>query len=90
MEHTTEAVLLAKATGRAVKVVWTREEDLRVDQHRTAFLGRARLGLGGDGMPVVYEAKIACDGSGPCRAWIKCKNPEFVAAQRDRAAGWIW
>src|SRR6478609_3462138 len=26
MEHTTEAVLLAKATGRAVKVVWTRGE----------------------------------------------------------------
>jgi bifunctional non-homologous end joining protein LigD len=26
--------------------------------------------------------------SGPCHAWIKCKNPEAVAAQRDRAAGW--
>jgi isoquinoline 1-oxidoreductase subunit beta len=62
MEHTTEAVLLAKAAGRPVKVVWTREEDLRVDQHRTAFLGRARMGLGADGMPVTYEAKIACDG----------------------------
>jgi isoquinoline 1-oxidoreductase subunit beta len=62
MEHTTEAVLLSKASGRAVKVVWTREEDLRVDQHRTAFLGRVRLGLGADGMPVGYEAKIACDG----------------------------
>ncbi len=62
MEHTTEAVLLAKAVGRPVKVVWTREEDLRVDQHRTAFLGHARLGLGADGMPVAYEAKIACDG----------------------------
>jgi isoquinoline 1-oxidoreductase subunit beta len=62
MEHTTEAVLLAKATGRAVKVIWTRQEDLRIDQHRTAFLGRARLGLGADGMPVAYEAKIACDG----------------------------
>ena len=62
MEHTTEAVLLAKATGRAVKVIWTREEDLRIDQHRTAFLGRARLGLGADGMPIAYEAKIACDG----------------------------
>src|SRR6267154_2806573 len=62
MEHTTGGVLLAKATGRAGRVVWPREEDLRVDQHRTAFLGRARLGLGADGMPVAYEAKIACDG----------------------------
>ena len=26
--------------------------------------------------------------SGPCHAWIKCKNPEYVAAQRDaRPAG---
>src|SRR5260370_41283808 len=43
MEHTTERVLLAKATGRAVKVVWTREEDLWVDQYRTAFFAHARL-----------------------------------------------
>jgi CO/xanthine dehydrogenase Mo-binding subunit len=62
MEHTTEAVLLAKAAGRPVKVVWTREEDLRVDQHRTAFLGRVRMGLAADGTPVAYDAKIACDG----------------------------
>jgi isoquinoline 1-oxidoreductase beta subunit len=62
MEHTAEAVLLAKAAGRSVKVVWTREEDLRVDQHRTAFLGRVRMGLAADGTPVAYEAKIACDG----------------------------
>jgi isoquinoline 1-oxidoreductase subunit beta len=62
MEHTTEAVLLARAAGRSMKVVWTREEDLRVDQHRTAFLGRVRMGLGADGTPVAYEAKIACDG----------------------------
>jgi isoquinoline 1-oxidoreductase subunit beta len=62
MEHTTEAVLLAKAAGRPVKVMWTREEDLRVDQHRTAFLGRVRMGLAADGTPVAYEAKIACDG----------------------------
>jgi ATP-dependent DNA ligase len=26
--------------------------------------------------------------SGPCHAWIKCKNPAAVAAQRDRAAAW--
>jgi isoquinoline 1-oxidoreductase beta subunit len=62
MEHMTEAVLLARAAGRPVKVVGTREEDFRVDQHRTAFLERVRMGLGADGTPVAYEAKIACDG----------------------------
>ena len=33
------AAALARAAGRPVKIVWTREEDLRVDKHRTAFLG---------------------------------------------------
>jgi CO/xanthine dehydrogenase Mo-binding subunit len=45
-----------------VKVVWTRQEDFRIDQHRTAVLTRARLGLGADGRPVAFEAKIAGDG----------------------------
>jgi isoquinoline 1-oxidoreductase beta subunit len=61
-DHTTEAVLLAKAAGRPVKVIWTRQEDLRVDQHRTAILTRARLGLGADGRPLAFEAKVAGDG----------------------------
>ncbi|MDM9628491.1 molybdopterin-dependent oxidoreductase [Rhizobium sp. S152] len=62
VEHVTEAVLLSRALQRPVKVVWTREEDLRIDQHRTSLLGRAKLGLGDNGMPLTYEAKIACDG----------------------------
>ncbi|MFP3553956.1 molybdopterin cofactor-binding domain-containing protein [Paraburkholderia sp. SIMBA_049] len=61
-EHTIEAVLISKAAGRPVKVIWTRAEDLRVDQHRTAVIGRARMGLDAAGMPVAYEAKIASDG----------------------------
>jgi hypothetical protein len=44
MEHTTEAVLVAKATGRAVKVVWTREEDLRVDQPNGRSLSESAIG----------------------------------------------
>lgn len=61
-DHTTEAVLLAKAAGRPVKVIWTRQEDLRIDQHRTAILTRARLGLGVDGRPLAFDAKVAGDG----------------------------
>ena len=83
MEHTTEAVLLAKAAGGPVKVVWTREEDLRVDQHRTAFLGRARLGLAADGSPVAYEAKIACDG-----LWQRL-FPWFYAKKKPADLPWF-
>lgn len=83
MEHTTEAVLLAKAAGRPVKVVWTREEDLRVDQHRTAFLGRVRMGLAADGSPVAYEAKIACDG-----LWQRL-FPWFYAKKKPADLPWF-
>jgi isoquinoline 1-oxidoreductase beta subunit len=75
-EHVTEAVLLSKAVGHPVKAVWTRQEDLRIDQHRTAVLGHVRMGLGADGMPVAYEAKIACGG-----AW-EVQFPEWFAKKK--------
>ncbi len=61
-EHVTEAVLLSKAAGRPVKVMWTRDEDIRNDQFRTAAILRARLGLGADGMPVAWDLRTASDG----------------------------
>jgi isoquinoline 1-oxidoreductase subunit beta len=61
-EHVTEAVLLSKAAGRPVKVMWTRDEDIRNDQFRTSAIMRARLGLGQDGMPVAWDLRTASDG----------------------------
>ena len=61
-DHVTEAVLLSKALQLPVKVIWTRKEDLRCDQHRTSALTRARLGIRADGTPVAYEIKTASDG----------------------------
>ena len=61
-EHVTEAVLLSKAAGRPVKVMWTRDEDIRNDQFRTSAIMRARLGLGPDGMPVAWDVRTASDG----------------------------
>jgi hypothetical protein len=26
--------------------------------------------------------------SGPCHAWIKCRNPKIAAVRRERAPGW--
>jgi ATP-dependent DNA ligase len=26
--------------------------------------------------------------SGPCHAWVKCKNPAAVAVQRERSGNW--
>jgi isoquinoline 1-oxidoreductase beta subunit len=54
-----EAVHVAKAVGAPVKTVWTREDDTRGGYYRPAFVHRARLGLGADGMPVAWDHAMA-------------------------------
>jgi isoquinoline 1-oxidoreductase beta subunit len=54
-----EAVHVAKATGQPVKVVWTREDDLHGGYYRPAFVHRARIGLGADGLPIAWEHTLA-------------------------------
>jgi isoquinoline 1-oxidoreductase beta subunit len=54
-DFVTEAVHVAKASGKPVKVVWTREDDLHGGYYRPSFVHRARIGLGGDGLPVAWE-----------------------------------
>jgi len=49
-----EAVQVAKAASAPVKTVWTREDDVRGGYYRSAFLHRARIGLGADGLPVAW------------------------------------
>jgi len=44
-----EAAILAKATGRPVKMVWTREDDVRHSFYHTISAQRVRVGLDDDG-----------------------------------------
>ena len=53
-----EAVHVAKAAGKPVKTVWTREDDVRGGYYRPAFLHRARIAVGPDGMPVAWSHTI--------------------------------
>ncbi|HEX8592003.1 MAG TPA: xanthine dehydrogenase family protein molybdopterin-binding subunit [Pseudomonas sp.] len=53
-----EAVHVAKAAGLPVKTVWTREDDVHGGYYRSAFLHRARIGIGEDGMPMAWEQII--------------------------------
>lgn len=57
-DFVSEAVYVAKAAGMPVKTVWTREDDVHGGYYRSAFLHRARIGLGEDGMPVAWEQII--------------------------------
>lgn len=53
-----EAVQVAKAAGRAVKTMWTREDDTRGGYYRPAYLHRLRVGVGADGLPSAWAHTI--------------------------------
>lgn len=53
-----EAVHVAKATGKPVKTVWTREDDTQGGYYRPAFLHRLRVGVGADGRPGAWAHTI--------------------------------
>ena len=51
-----EAAAIAKRLrGIPVKLVWTREDDVRGGYYRPMFLHRAEVGIGPDGMPVAWK-----------------------------------
>ncbi len=53
-----EAVHVAKAAGVPVKVVWTREDDLRGGYYRPMWAHRLVVGLGEDGFPAAWRQQI--------------------------------
>ena len=57
-DFVSEAVHVAKAAGVPVKVVWTREDDIRGGYYRPLFLHRIEVGLGDDGKPVAWQHQI--------------------------------
>jgi isoquinoline 1-oxidoreductase beta subunit len=54
-----EAVTVAKAAGVPVKVIWTREDDLRGGYYRPAFVHHIRVGLDEKGHPVGWDQVVA-------------------------------
>jgi isoquinoline 1-oxidoreductase subunit beta len=70
-DYCAEAAILSKQLGKPVKVVWTREDDIRFDYyHSTA---------------VVYE-KAAVDGRGRPTAWLQRSVFPPIAAMFDASA----
>jgi isoquinoline 1-oxidoreductase beta subunit len=54
-----QAILVAKAVGKPVKLVWTREEDMTHDRYRPQAAVRLKAALSNEGMPVAFDAHIA-------------------------------
>jgi isoquinoline 1-oxidoreductase subunit beta len=54
-----QAVLIAKEVGQPVKLVWTREEDIRHDFYRPVAAARMTGGLDADGAPIAWKIRTA-------------------------------
>jgi isoquinoline 1-oxidoreductase beta subunit len=58
-DYVVQAVRIAKAVGKPVQVLWSREEDIQHDFYRPAALVRVEGGLDGAGKPVSLRFAVA-------------------------------
>ena len=58
-EYVRQAVLIAKEVDAPVKLLWTREEDMRHDFYRPFGMARLVAGLDADGMPIALRMRLA-------------------------------
>ncbi len=72
-DYVAEAVRLSREAGRPVKVVWSREDDIRHDLYRPAALHAIRGGLAADGTPVAWSHRVVT------QAIIRQAGGDFVA-----------
>jgi isoquinoline 1-oxidoreductase subunit beta len=78
-DYVRQAVLIAKEVDAPVKLVWTREEDLRHDFYRPFGMARLVAGLDADGVPLALTVRLA----GP--SFVATVVPEFGANFVDRS-----
>lgn len=57
-DFVSEAVHVAKASGKAVKLIWTREDDIRGGYYRPAFLHQVTAAPDANGLPTAWQHKM--------------------------------
>ncbi|SKC46732.1 xanthine dehydrogenase family protein molybdopterin-binding subunit [Ohtaekwangia koreensis] len=50
-----EAVHIAKASGRFIKLVWSREDDIQGGYYRPVYLHRVYIGIGSNHIPLAWQ-----------------------------------
>lgn len=54
-DFVSEAVHIAKASGKTVKMIWTREDDTQGGYYRPSMLHRVKAGIGSNGLPLAWQ-----------------------------------
>jgi isoquinoline 1-oxidoreductase beta subunit len=57
-DEVTQAILIAKAVNRPVKLIWTREEDTRQDKFRPHAVVAFKAAIGAGGMPTAWSMRV--------------------------------
>jgi isoquinoline 1-oxidoreductase subunit beta len=77
-----EAVIASKVTGKPVKVVWTREEDIKGDRFRSATCQRVEAGLDAQGQLIGWYHKAVAG------SLLKDINPQAIKDGVDMLSLW--
>lgn len=59
VDYISQAVLLSKAVGAPVKLIWSREEDIQHDFYRPAAASRFEIGVDEDGYPIAWLNRVS-------------------------------
>jgi isoquinoline 1-oxidoreductase subunit beta len=73
-DELTQAVEVSKALNRPIKLIWTREEDIRADRYRPQAALRMRAALRDDGSPVGFDFATAVGSISRSLGWEGVKN----------------
>ena len=64
-DEVTQAVAISKAIGKPVKLIWSREEDMRHGRYRTQAAIRFKAGFGADGSPLAFDCRTSAGAANP-------------------------
>ncbi|OQP49979.1 xanthine dehydrogenase family protein molybdopterin-binding subunit [Niastella populi] len=69
-----EAVEIARASKKFIKLVWSREDDIRGGYYRPAFLHQVNIGIGENGLPAAWKHTLVGQSifkGTPFEGWMK-------------------
>jgi isoquinoline 1-oxidoreductase/isoquinoline 1-oxidoreductase beta subunit len=87
LTHVVEATQISKATGTPVKLLWTREDDLRGGLYRPASLMRIRAGLDKSGQISAWDAQRA--GANITPETLRNSLPALLPGMPEGIVDWV-